>query len=502
MYLPLVQARCSTHLRFFLCSVFAPLCSEYVSGAISCCRSVCEQVRSDCLPVMQSLNIDWPQLFNCSRFHDSDKHQLCMQIPNNTETQHKHLEEEESWTSGNPKKWIENFPNHFRNSGDKLVTFPTQCPPNFVRSRDSLSFTCAPKCGKDAYYRMEDKKFAEAWFTGWAWLCFLSTLFTLLTFCVDSTRFRYPERPIIFLAMCNNFISIAYIVRGSFGSRRLSCTEPTDDRDSYVAVDGLESAPCTFLFLTLYYFNMASSVWFLNLALSWYLSAAKKWSTEALENIASYFHVAAWTLPAVFAVAALVLRKVTADELTGLCQVADTATVPFLVIPHTSLLFAASLVACLGGAALIEVRKAVKMVGRSTSKLERLMSRLIVFGLLYIIPALGCLACSLYESFNKTKWHSISLLAALECQFQSGCPQISSTGSGVEIALLRLFLSLAGGVTTGMWVWSGKTCRIWGSLFTKAPKKPLAGYRAEVVPVILTMPKRTFNSRPMHMSRV
>lgn len=479
--MPLVESQCSDNILYFLCSVFTPLCSEHFQDGISSCQSLCHQVRNDCLSQLSEFDLELP-IFNCSRFPESNN-QMCMQVPNNTEAvKHKPIDDDETW-------W-------------QFKRTDSQCPPNFVRSRDSLILSCVPKCGKDAYYRVEDKNFAASWSRGWAWLCFLSTLFTMLTFCVDSSRFKYPERPIIFLAVCNNVIAMTYIVRGSIGSESLSCAEPSVGGESYLAVDGLESASCTFLFLILYYFSMASSVWFVNLTLSWYLSAAKKWSTEALGNISSYFHVAAWTFPAVFAVGALVLHKVSADELTGMCQVSDAAAIPFMVTPHTVLLFFGCLLAYLGGAALIRVRKAVKLVGRSTSKLERLMSRLVIFGLLYIIPALGSLSCILYESFNKPRWQSLSLAAAFECQYRSGCSQLPSTGSGVEIALLRIFLSLAGGIATGMWVWSEKTCRVWGSLFTLAPNKPKAGYRQTSPPTVLLMPNRTLNGRAMHISHV
>lgn len=71
--------------------------------------------------------------------------------------------------------------------------------------------------------------------TGWAWLCFLSTLFTLLTFWVEPSRFRYPERPIVFLALCYNLLSVAYIVRGAVGAENLSCVSQIDG-PSYVPV--------------------------------------------------------------------------------------------------------------------------------------------------------------------------------------------------------------------------------------------------------------------------
>jgi len=71
--------------------------------------------------------------------------------------------------------------------------------------------------------------------TGWAWLCFLSTLFTLLTFWVEPSRFRYPERPIVFLALCYNLLSVAYIIRGVVGAENLSCVSQVNE-PSYVPV--------------------------------------------------------------------------------------------------------------------------------------------------------------------------------------------------------------------------------------------------------------------------
>ena len=136
-----------------------------------------------------------------------------------------------------------------------------QCPPHFVQTpfvdtvnkktffisflffiyveisvnENLLQISCAPRCGADAYYRAEDKRFVVRWMTGWAWLCFISTLFTLLTFWVEPSRFRYPERPIVFLALCYNFVSILYIVRGAMGPESLSCAYQVDE-PSYVPV--------------------------------------------------------------------------------------------------------------------------------------------------------------------------------------------------------------------------------------------------------------------------
>jgi hypothetical protein len=52
----------------------------------------------------------------------------------------------------------------------------------------------------------EDKHFAEIWLAVWSVLCYLTTSFTLLTFLLDTQRFLYPEKCIIFLNLSYNIL--------------------------------------------------------------------------------------------------------------------------------------------------------------------------------------------------------------------------------------------------------------------------------------------------------
>lgn len=448
--MPLINSHCSRHIRFFLCSVYAPLCSEHVIGAIPSCRGLCEEVKTDCLPALNDLMIIWPALFNCSKFPVSENNGLCMQNPIN--------ERKEKYTVA-------------------LKPKPLICPRNFVATQYLQEPQCSPRCDVDALYRSEDKSLVERWIRALAWLCFTSTLFTLLTFWVDGSRFRYPERPVIFIGFCYNLISFVMIMKSSLGPNVLTCVT---DEVPYIAVDALQSPTCTFVFLILYYLSMSAGIWWVILTLAWYLSAAKKWSSEALNSLSTYYHIAAWGIPAVYTQLALALHHVSGDELTGLCYISEPAILVYLIIPYTVLLLIGTVVGVFSAAALMKVRKEVREVGRNTIKLERLIARLTVFWSLYTMPAVGTLACLLYEWWQTPQAHALQALRAIDCD-APGCQLDVPRVSQITITLLRLFLFLFVGISSGMWVWSSKTCRSWTKLFVSPSCTPSS--KSRVLPI-------------------
>lgn len=91
---PLFKTRCHPHIKFFVCSVFAPMCPESMPQAVTSCRSVCEEVNSkqnhlktymikfqvkrDCIKVLEEVDLPWPSPLNCSNFPEESKTQLCM----------------------------------------------------------------------------------------------------------------------------------------------------------------------------------------------------------------------------------------------------------------------------------------------------------------------------------------------------------------------------------------------------------------------------------------
>lgn len=328
---------------------------------------------------------------------------------------------------------------------------------------------CALLCDQNDAFTDDNKYFANVWMAVWAFLCFASTLFTILTFLIDSQRFRYPERPIILMAMCFNIYSIAYVVRLIAGRDDIACDTESQSGQSILIQEGLENTDCAIVFLLLYFFGTASALWWVILTLTWFLAAGLKWSHEAIQVHSSYFHLAAWAIPAIKTIVILVMRDVDADELTGICYVGsqNTATLMgFAIAPLMVYLVIGTSFQVAGFVSLFRTMKkstrTSDKAGSSSSsvapgredKLEALMVRIGIFSVLYTVPAACVIGCLLYEYTSRNDWYS----------------EKSKATPNIEIFMLKLFMSLVVGITSGIWVWSTKTMGSWRTQFRKALK--------------------------------
>ncbi|MBN3322511.1 FZ10B protein, partial [Atractosteus spatula] len=470
-FAPLIEFGCHSHLKFFLCSLYAPMCTEQVSTPIPACRVMCEQARQKCSPIMEQFSFKWPDSLDCSKLpNKNDPNYLCMEAPNNGS------DESPKGSSTQPPEFRLQRPNSGQEFQLKDTSDREACgnPGKFHYVQKSES--CAPKCYPkvDVYWSQGDKQFSLIWIAIWSILCFFSSSFTVLTFLIDPQRFKYPERPIIFLSMSYCVYSVGYLIRLFAGADNIAC-----DRDSgvqYVIQEGLESTGCTIVFLILYYFGMASSLWWVILTLTWFLAAGKKWGHEAIEANSSYFHLAAWAIPAVKTIMILVMRKVAGDELTGVCYVGSMdikALTGFVLIPLSCYLIIGTSFLLSGFVALFHIRKIMKTEGENTDKLEKLMVRIGVFSVLYTVPATCVIACYFYERLNMDYWKvlasaqkclesSTSSPGAEECIMKNSIP-------AVEIFMVKIFMLLVVGITSGMWIWTSKTLQSWQNRTRRKP---------------------------------
>ncbi|KAH3727072.1 frizzled-4-like [Dreissena polymorpha] len=452
---PLIHYGCSSRLRFFLCSAFLPMCTEKVKETIGPCRPLCEGVKRKCQPVLEDFGYPWPDVLNCSNFPvENNQDHMCMQGPDET------VEDELPVKSRTPVPGYDN--SKYKPNND--VQPETQERKHVVcgefRNPDHYHYInrtqrCALKCDQDEAFSAKDKYFADIWMSIWAGLCFVSTLFTVLTFLIDSQRFKYPERPIIFLSMCFNFYSIAFIVRLIAGRDSIACdTIDSQSKSRILIQEGLDNTDCAIVFLLLYFFGQASSLWWVVLTLTWFLAAGLKWGHEAIQQHSTFFHAVAWALPAIKTITILVMRDVDADELAGICYVGNqnnATLIGFAIAPLLFYLILGSSFIIAGIVAMFKIRSRVRNSGVQTDKLTILMIRIGIFSVLYTVPAMCVIGCLCYEFAHRDSWYSAD----------------GHSSPKIEVFMLKVFMNLVVGITSGMWIWSQKTVTSWQTFFTK-----------------------------------
>lgn len=504
-FFPLVEMKCSPDLKFFLCSLYMPICIEDYHKPLPVCRSVCERTKAGCAPIMSKYNFPWPDRMACDRFPaHQDQGVLCMQPDSyNTEKDTSHMSpgmggsggsggsagaggssssgsssgKKTSTTKDNKCKG-KNSKNCQSSAGDKsLSTSAKTCDctckaPLVPLGKDSTWFNTsvakignAINCGipcRGPFFTREEKEFAGVWIAVWSGMCFVSTLMTLTTFVIDTERFKYPERPIVFLSLCYCLVAIGYLYRVFLGHDEVAC----DGRVIKYASNGPNS--CTLIFLLIYFFGMASSIWWVVLSLTWFLAAGLKWGNESIAKHSQYFHLAAWLIPTIQSVAVVLMQAVDGDPVAGICYVGNLNTenlktfvlYPLLVylVVGTTFLFA-------GFVSLFRIRSVIKQqggigAGAKADKLEKLMIRIGIFSVLYTVPATIVIGCSLYEAAFYEGW----ILG-------QACP--CKAGVGIErkplysLLMLKYFMALAVGITSGVWIWSGKTVDSWKRLWRR-----------------------------------
>ncbi|XP_047432937.1 frizzled-7-like [Mugil cephalus] len=438
---PLVNVGCSPDLLLFLCSVYVPVCTV-LDRPVPPCRSLCEGARGGCEGLMNRFGFQWPERLRCQNFPIHESGEICVG----------------------------------QNTTRQTFTCPPQLqvPPylnyQLLGAKDCGAPCEASRPGGLMFFSEAERRFCQVWVGIWSALSAATSLFTILTHHLDPTRFRYPEKPVLFQSGCCFVVAVAYGAGVLLGDS-VACVDRFKDDGYKMAAQGATSAGCSALFVLLYFFGMAGSVWGVVLSFSWFLSAGKTWSQEAIEAKAQLFHLVAWAVPAAQTGGVLAAGRVEGDPLTGVCYVgiSDVDSLRgFVLVPlafylsvGTSFLVAASV-------SLLRIHAVVKRDGADTRKLERLMRRLVLAGAVNVAPAAAVVACCFYEQASRTQWERTWRLQTCRT-FGVPCPNSNARPAAPQfiVFLVKYSMTLAAGVTSGSWIWTEKTLKSWRDFYKR-----------------------------------
>ena len=183
-----------------------------------------------------------------------------------------------------------------------------------------------------------------------------------------------------------------------------------------------------------------ASGWFLVLNISWFLSTTRRFSPEAVEQYSSLFHVFVWGGSALWLVITMLVDRVQADDLSGVCSLKYGSLL--YLIPDLSLDTASLLLFLVGLISMIAVKfdsEASKFL--QISRLKLMVRRITLFVLVYLA-----------SKGPKTAYNIVRYLEPCADK------QDFLLHLAAEVSVLLA------GFMSGFWIWNAKTFKQMGCL--------------------------------------
>ena len=493
----LIELNCSNAIVQFLCSIYAPFCTDAHPGRVlHPCKRLCQRVRDGCEPpfLERAGGLPWPDHLVCEKYDDSplcfgpsEEGLLELTIPPELvgSTMSTTITGDTTDpTSGTGSNGTSSLPT--------VATQPSinQCPvkmsisPNIQNK--SFSFggidNCGPNCGGIYFTDSQRNIIAPLFILIFSFVCILFTMFTVVTFFIHRNRFHYPERPIVYLSLSYLILAVAYFIGAisklvGGGDESFGCSaayHPTANGHSSRFVFqrlpndnvNMSTAACVILFMLAYYAQMAASLWWVILTFTWFLAAVLKWGEEAVARLWLLYHVITWSLPAVQTILVLALQLVDGDQLSGICypgQFSNVALGVFVFMPLLIYLLLGCVFLVIGFSALVNIRRELERDPVKSRKLGRLIIRIGVYSTLYIIPNAVLLFIHIYELAQREDWEK-NYIESESCRDDGSHSQCSSSPNFAAF-LIRYIAVLCVGICSTSWVFSKKTLNTWTKFF-------------------------------------
>lgn len=313
-YKPLLSVVCSEQLKFFLCSVYFPMCNEKLAHPIGPCRPLCLSVQEKCLPVLESFGFSWPDVIRCDKFPlENNREKMCMKGPNEQGA----IQDERAKFAAAEKDTNDDEEDK-RRAADRLNG---KCPQDEVFLNRSSK--CVLLCSNPQKVGQADRDSATRLLL---FLSLSSVILTILSvFIVALSRFEMlnslPETAMFFSCIAFGATSTIYVVSVSFKDQfQISCTDYT--HHLLFVVGGLSHVPCSTVASLIYYSATCSRLWWLLICFSWNKATR---TANLLDDSRTRVIMLILGIPLAPLMLALLAKAVAANPLTGLCFIGSAS---------------------------------------------------------------------------------------------------------------------------------------------------------------------------------
>ena len=341
--MPHALSSCSEYVDEFLCALFFPVCRPGTTGPcqqLLPCRELCVRVHGECGDLLNTVKTDNPDQsipeVNCSvflSFQEAQGHCVVhLDGPSTPEPENPPLSTSDSKPT----------------SASVLCGSPPACTGGLVRRTGSVFAeisNCSEPC-PGVHTSGAENVFATAWLSIWSVLCLLLSIATIVCWIISYRSYHYPQTPILHIAICYAGISLAYIVALAAGEQTICylVDESAGANSSGVADGKFSTAPCILTFVVGYFFTVASWIWWIVIAITWFLQAPLRLqgSTTEMKGLQVIYHLVAWGVPLLLTVIATGTQSYGANSITRLCQISvhnSAAQIGFTVVPQLLAVF-------------------------------------------------------------------------------------------------------------------------------------------------------------------
>ncbi|KAK9879424.1 hypothetical protein WA026_006491 [Henosepilachna vigintioctopunctata] len=172
------------------------------------------------------------------------------------------------------------------------------------------------------------------------------------------------------------------------------------------------------------------------------------------------------------------------DILSGVCYVGiwnKDALRIFVLAPFCFYLAFGFIFITVGFVSLFRIRTVMKHDGTKTDKLEKLMIRIGIFSVLYTVPAVIIIGCLFYEHYYFEEWMLTWTrdMCKKHTKYAVPCPRVEKhnyKSPQFEIFMIKYLMYMIVGITSSVWIWSGKTMHSWKVFFHRLQGRHAEAY--------------------------